>query len=396
MPTFRFHLWNLYQDFFINSEVFKFNLRSVESKRRHFLHKNQHGETPEENTNNIYIQEEINTYMSILPNLVKDLTGGSMYQEDFEIARRFANVLEYNTRNSRKLYSFITIALYKLMEDPNELTDGNVRLANILGWCAELLLTASLIGDDIIDSSKMRRGLPCWYLIKDVGMKAINDAMWIENGIYVILRKYFKNHHHYLPIIELLHEAMHNIMVGQTLDTLTMRDGVPQLSTFTFNTYSSIVKYKTGTLFTFPAGLALYLKSCYDQHLHKDIHNLFLKIGHYFQVQNDYFDCFGDSTIMGKNGTDIECGKCTWLIVEALKRVSQQQRNVLEINYGKPSPEKVNAVRTLYEELNLPKVYTSYQDDIFYELQNHIKKMSPTLPREFFYNVVHSIYELKG
>jgi len=48
-------------------------------------------------------------------------------------------------------------------------------------------------------------------------------------------------------------------------------------------------------------------------------------------VQDDYLDCFGDPAVTGKVGTDIEDHKCSWLIVQALSRASDDQRSVLEV-----------------------------------------------------------------
>ena len=64
-------------------------------------------------------------------------------------------------------------------------------------------------------------------------------------------------------------------------------------------------------------------------------------MGHFFQVQDDYLDCFGDPAVTGKIGTDIEDNKCGWLINQALLRCSEEQKKVLEENYAKKDPASV-------------------------------------------------------
>lgn len=64
-------------------------------------------------------------------------------------------------------------------------------------------------------------------------------------------------------------------------------------------------------------------------------------MGHFFQVQDDYLDCFGDPAVTGKIGTDIEDNKCGWLINKALLICSDEQSVTLEAHYAKKDPESV-------------------------------------------------------
>ena len=70
--------------------------------------------------------------------------------------------------------------------------------AAMLGWMIELLQAMMLVLDDIMDSSKTRRGKPCWYLVPKIGMAAVNDATMLESAIYMLLKKYFKHHPAYV------------------------------------------------------------------------------------------------------------------------------------------------------------------------------------------------------
>jgi len=47
--------------------------------------------------------------------------------------------------------------------------------------------------------------------------------------------------------------------------------------------------------------------------------------------QDDYLDCYGDPAVTGKVGTDIEENKCSWLIVQALQKISTEQMQILKV-----------------------------------------------------------------
>lgn len=119
------------------------------------------------------------------------------------------------------------------------------------------LQSTFLIMDDIMDGSQTRRGQPCWYKLEDVKLTAINDALMIENCVYVILKKYFSNLPSYLKLVELFHETMLITSIGQSLDLQTANRDV---SCFTMDRYKSIVDHKTAYYtFYLPVALAMHL-----------------------------------------------------------------------------------------------------------------------------------------
>lgn len=48
--------------------------------------------------------------------------------------------------------------------------------------------------------------------------------------------------------------------------------------------------------------------------------------------KDDYLDCYGDPEVIGKIGTDIQENKCSWLVIQALKKATESQREILEVH----------------------------------------------------------------
>lgn len=158
-----------------------------------------------------------------------------------------------------------------------------------------------MMTDDIVDATQTRRGAPCWYRQPDVGLSGINDAIMIENSLYLILKKYFENHPAYVNITELFHKMALKTAMGHCLDTHCHREGRPNLDIFTMDRYSSIARYKTSYYsFKMPVALAMYLAGIYRPELHRQSKHVLLEIGHFLQVQDDFLDCFGDPEVTGK------------------------------------------------------------------------------------------------
>lgn len=58
-------------------------------------------------------------------------------------------------------------------------------------------------------------------------------------------------------------------------------------------------------------------------------------MGIYYQIENDFLDCFDETDLLKKPGSDIEEGKCSWPIVMAMNHGSDEQIAILKKCYGK-------------------------------------------------------------
>ena len=65
-----------------------------------------------------------------------------------------------------------------------------------------------------------------------------------------------------------------------------------------------------------------------------------LPIGSYVELNHDFHNCYLDP-----QGSDIEDGRLTFLIVLALQRANPEQKKLLNANYGCCEPEKVEIIK---------------------------------------------------
>jgi farnesyl diphosphate synthase len=90
--------------------------------------------------------------------------------------------------------------------------------------------------------------------------------------------------------------------------------------------------YKTAFYsFYLPVALAMRMAGVTNQASYDLALHILLPLGEYFQVQDDYLDCYGAPEQIGKIGTDILDNKCSWNINIALKNATVEQRKVLDV-----------------------------------------------------------------
>jgi len=159
------------------------------------------------------------------------------------------------------------------------------------------------------------------------------------------------------------------------------------------DTYMRIVTFKTAYYsFYLPVACGMILAGVEDQAAFATAKDILVEMGQYFQIQDDFLDAFGDPEVIGKIGTDIEDNKCSWLVVQALGKASEEQKKLLEEHYGKPSPEGVAKVKQLYRDLDLEKMFRAYEAESHESLCKKIDSQS-ALPKEVFTSFLDKIYK---
>ncbi|KAG5176778.1 farnesyl pyrophosphate synthase [Tribonema minus] len=305
-------------------------------------------------------------------------------------------MLEYNVKGGKMNRGLGVIDVQKAFAKSSGRTLSHREhcRAAVLGWCIEWLQAFFLVADDVMDDSHTRRGQPCWFRVPHVKQIAINDAFILESLVFKVLNRHFSQESYYLQLMELFHDVTYRTEMGQLLDlTSQPLDKPPDFTRFTKTRYAMIVKYKTA-FYTFylPCAIGMIYAGVSDPSSFALARRICCTIGEYFQIQDDYLDCYGDPKFIGKVGTDIQDMKCSWLVVQALERCSAAQKDELIANYGKDDAEKIGKVKAIYNDLKLADVYHAYEEQSYKEIQGLIEEVKD-VPKDVYHNFVKRIYK---
>ncbi|CCD22249.1 bifunctional (2E,6E)-farnesyl diphosphate synthase/dimethylallyltranstransferase NDAI_0A00910 [Naumovozyma dairenensis CBS 421] len=319
-------------------------------------------------------------FLEEFPELVHELkTILQNYGMPQDAIQWYESSLFFNTpggKLNRGLSVVDTYVILKGYKSFSDMAKEEYKKVAILGWCIELLQAYFLVADDMMDKSITRRGQPCWYRVKGVGEIAINDAFMLEAAIYILLKNHFRSESYYVDLIELFHDVTFQTELGQLLDLITAPEDKVDLNKFSMNKQSFIVRFKTAYYsFYLPVALAMYMAGINSDTDLQQAQDVLIPLGEYFQIQDDFLDCFGTPEQIGKIGTDIQDNKCSWVINKALELVTPEQRKVLDENYGQKNQECEDKCREVFNSLNLPKYYEQYEENIAKELREKISQI---------------------
>jgi farnesyl diphosphate synthase len=308
-------------------------------------------------------------------------------------------MMDYNVPGGKLNRGTTVVAVLRALMRGRELSPLQVARASVLGWSIEFLQAFFLVADDVMDDSQTRRGQPCWYKNPAVKLIAINDSFLLESFVFTILKQHFGSEKCFPTLVGLMLDVIQKTEFGQLLDLTTASGGSTGktadqlLDSFTMDQYRLIVRYKTAYYsFYLPVALGMVLGGVTDTGAFDAAKRICLAMGEYFQVQDDYLDCFGDPAVIGKVGTDIQDNKCSWLVVTALTRCDAKQRKALRDNYGQWNDAKVQKVKQLYRDLDLPGEFERYEEESYRQIQAELDRLKK-VPRAVFEVLLKKIYK---
>jgi octaprenyl-diphosphate synthase len=208
----------------------------------------------------------------------------------------------------KRLRPMLTLAASKLCDYPGK---GHIRVAAAV----EFMHTATLLHDDVVDESSLRRGKKTARIIWGnqasvlVGDFLLGQAFRMLVGVGS------------LPVLKILSNAAAIIAEGEVMQLAAAKN-----TATTEDEYLAIINAKTAALFSAAAevGAAIVNRPAPEQAALKSYGR---NLGLAFQLVDDALDYSGDSTHLGKTvGDDFREGKITLPVILSFRRGSDRER----------------------------------------------------------------------
>ena len=206
----------------------------------------------------------------------------------------------------------------------------------------------TLLHDDLMDKSPLRRGQPTVYRKWDE-----NTAILSGDTMFALAWRYFlrQPHARLHDILNCFNETAIQVCEGQQYDM-----DFEQRQNVSLDEYMLMIRYKTAVLLA----AALTIGGLYASAPDADIENLYqfgIHLGLAFQLQDDLLDAFGNTDTFGKQtGQDIRDNKKTYLILTALQTAPQPLRDELTALFSSTPADtnpKVQRVLQIYSDLGI-------------------------------------------
>ena len=182
----------------------------------------------------------------------------------------------------------------------------------------EFIHTATLLHDDVVDESTLRRGRP-------TANQSFGNPASVLVGDFLYSRAFqMMVESGQMRVMEILAEATNVIAEGEVLQLMNTHD-----ASLSQEDYLLVIRSKTAKLFEASARLAPVLAQA-DTVTEQACATYGQALGTAFQVVDDLLDYAGDSTEFGKNlGDDLREGKATLPLILAMQKGSPEQSQTI-------------------------------------------------------------------
>jgi len=210
--------------------------------------------------------------------------------------------------------------------------------ATLLAAIVEFIHTATLLHDDVVDESEMRRG-------RETANEVFGNAASVLVGDYLYSRAFqMMVDVGSMRVMEILSRTTNQIAEGEVMQLINC--GSAQI---TEAQYMETIQSKTAILFEAATRLGAVI-SKQARPVEDAMAAYGLHLGTAFQLVDDILDYTADAEAMGKNvGDDLAEGKPTLPLIHAIKCSTGSEKQLLEEAITNASRDNLEAVLTIIE-----------------------------------------------
>ena len=210
---------------------------------------------------------------------------------------------------------------------------GHVQLAAVI----EFIHTSTLLHDDVVDESDLRRG------------RKTANALW-GNAASVLVGDFLYSRSFQMmveldsmAVMTVLADTTNAIAEGEVLQLLHIRNPDTDEAA-----YLRVIERKTAVLFAAATRLGAILAGA-DAATERKLHDYGMALGHAFQIADDVLDYTADAEALGKNlGADLAEGKATLPLIHAIAHspaaVRERLRTIIQQGDSDALPEVMAAI----------------------------------------------------
>lgn len=239
--------------------------------------------------------------------------------------------------------------------------DRHILLAAVI----EFIHTATLLHDDVVDSSDLRRG------------KATANDIW-GNEASVLVGDFLYSRSFEMMVeagnmrvMDILSHTTNNIAEGEVMQLLNINE--PDISE---QRYDEVIRAKTAILFEAAARIGAVITE-QDDEIEQALASYGQHLGVAFQLVDDLLDYSSSSEALGKNiGDDLAEGKPTLPLIHAMQNASAPDQELLAEAIRSGGLEKINEVISIIESTG-SLAYTSQRASAEADLAKKVLSVLP-------------------
>jgi len=213
--------------------------------------------------------------------------------------------------------------------------EQHINLATII----EFIHTATLLHDDVVDNSDMRRG-------RETANNLWGNEASVLVGDFLYTRSFeMMVEMDSMRLMKILSHTTNVIAEGEVLQLLNCND-----ADTSEESYLEVIHHKTAKLFEAAGQLGAVI-SASSPEIESAMSNYAMHLGSAFQLVDDLLDYSESSETIGKNiGDDLAEGKPTLPLIYAMRQGSPEQAQIIREAIEQGQRDKINEIISIIEQ----------------------------------------------